>query len=63
MPSLRSEFYLHQRVRIDDDVPGIITMIRFHPGEEVDYLVAWWSNGEMREQWIDEKRLKDVTAR
>ena len=54
---IRVAFDIHQRVKIDGDVPGIVTMIRIHPGFQVDYFVAWWSAGQMSEQWIDEARL------
>jgi len=54
-------------VVIDNEIKGIVTMVRFHPGPgsldrkcvgvTVDYFVAWWNNGDMHEQWIDEGRL------
>ena len=57
VPFLNAKFDFYQKVQIDGDINGVITMIRFHPKEMVDYLVAWWSSGDMREQWIDEERL------
>lgn len=57
MPLLNAKFDFYQKVTIDRDIQGTITMIRFHQKLAVDYLVAWWNQGDMREQWIDEERL------
>ena len=60
MATLHAKFDCLSKVLIDGDVPGIVTMIRFHPTGTVDYLVAWWNAGDMREQWIDEARLDEA---
>ena len=58
MPTtLTAKFNIFDNVIIDGDIKAVITMIRFHPGNTVDYFVAWWSSGSMCEQWIDEGRL------
>ena len=58
----KCKFNLLQKVAIDGDVLGIVTMVRFHPSPlidhpAVDYFVAWWPHGTMSESWIDEGRL------
>jgi hypothetical protein len=57
MIDLHARFDLLSTVTIDGDIKAVVTMVRFHPGRTVDYFVAWWNNGDMREQWIDEERL------
>lgn len=58
------EFRLGSKVNIDDSPAFIATVVGFRvmgPGTP-EYMLSWYEpSGSMREQWIDQWRLRQAT--
>lgn len=57
--TFHSPFSLGQKVNIDGDTSIAATVIGFaFYVEKADVLVSWWHNGELRQAWVTETRLR-----
>ena len=48
-----------QTVRVDSDILGRVRLTRFGYGESCTYLVMWWHDGKLVEEWVDHAELTD----
>ena len=49
---MRTVYAVGSKVCVASDIEATVMWVRLGAGLEVSYLVAWWSNGERKEEWV-----------
>ena len=53
----RPKFNISQPVSLPQGVEGIIIAICIHSGPYITYKVAWWTDSQRHEEWVEEMEL------